>query len=61
METVCMHCRRLLTPRGRWVAVADERMDELRRDGKMAYGCCFACMRERFAPNPERRPEHRAV
>jgi hypothetical protein len=59
MEIVCMHCRKIRTPRGRWVAVPEEKIAELRNAGRLAYGCCFACTREHFGPNPDERPEPR--
>lgn len=60
METFCMHCRKLRSPRGRWVAVPEEKIAELRNAGRLTFGCCFACTREHFGPDPERRAEHRA-
>lgn len=57
MEIVCMHCRRVRTPRGRWVTVPEERITELRNAGQLTYGCCFACTRELFGLNPEQRTE----
>lgn len=57
MEIICMHCRRLRSPSGRWMAVAEAKIEELRNRGRLAYGCCFACTREHFGPNPERRTE----
>jgi hypothetical protein len=57
MELVCMHCRKLQTPRGRWIKVPEARIEELRNEGQLTYGCCFACTRELFGLNPERRPE----
>jgi hypothetical protein len=59
MENVCMHCRRVRTPRGRWVTVPEERIAELAAAGQLTYGCCFACTRELFGLNPEQRPEPR--
>ena len=59
METVCMHCRRQRTPRGRWVKVPEEKIAELRNEGELTYGCCFACTRELFGLNPERVMETR--
>jgi hypothetical protein len=53
METVCMHCRRMRTPRGRWVSVPDEKIEALREAGQIAYSCCFACARD-AGPRPER-------
>ena len=46
MEVVCMHCRKLRTPRGRWVPVPEDRIVELRNRGALTYGSCFACTRE---------------
>lgn len=60
MEIVCMHCRKLRTPRGRWVKVPEERIEELRNAGQLTYGACFACTRELFGLNPERRTETQA-
>lgn len=57
MEVVCMHCRKLRTPRGRWVAVPEERVLEMRNRGSLTYGSCFACTRELFAPRPDQRTE----
>lgn len=54
-----MHCRRVRTPRGRWVAVPEERIAELAAEGQLTYGSCFACTRELFGPNPEQRQEPR--
>ena len=58
METVCMHCNRLRTPRGRWITVPDEKLRELREAGKLAYDCCFACARN-ISPSPEARTAER--
>jgi hypothetical protein len=59
METICMHCRKLRSPRGRWVAFPEEKIEALRSAGKLTLGCCFACTREHFGLNPDRRPEPR--
>lgn len=59
METVCMHCRKLRTPRGRWIRVPDKTVDELRDTSRLSYGCCFACTRELFGVSPEQRTETR--
>jgi hypothetical protein len=60
MENVCMHCRRLRTPRGRWVVVPEEHIQGLRDGGQLAYGACFACTRTLFGMNPDRLVEMRA-
>lgn len=60
MKTVCMHCRRLRTPRGRWVVVPEGRVQELCEEGQLVYGVCFACTRSLFGTNPERLVETRA-
>lgn len=54
-----MHCRRVQTPRGRWVSVPEERIAELDAAGRLSYGCCFACTRELFGLNPELQPDRR--
>ena len=61
METICMHCRRLRTPRGRWVVVPEARIEELREGGRFVYGACFACTRTLFGTNPERLVETAAA
>lgn len=59
MKIVCMHCRRLRTVRGRWVAVPEEHIEGLRDAGQFTYGACFACTRALFGLNPERLTETR--
>ncbi|HEX6037513.1 hypothetical protein [Longimicrobium sp.] len=57
MEVVCMHCRKLRTPRGRWAQVPEERILELRNRGALTYGSCFSCTRELFGLKPDQRTE----
>lgn len=59
MEVVCMHCRKVRSPRGRWVRLPEARLEELRGAGKVTLGCCFTCTRELFGLNPDQRSETR--